>query len=74
MGGELGKFELLRELLDAGDARASKAHKDGFGRWLAVNPVLDVVAFLVALANFVFGFADSGDYFFPSMPTTGLLS
>src|SRR5271163_1087375 len=56
--------ELLRELLDTGDVVADEADEDGLGGRLAVDPVFDVVAVGVALAHFVFGFADSGDDFF----------
>src|SRR5580704_8466717 len=44
---------LLRVLLDVRYAIAVEADEHSFRRWLAVDPVLDVVALIVALANFV---------------------
>src|SRR5580658_2530147 len=49
---------LLRVLLDVGHAVAIEAHEHGLRRRLAVNPVLNVIAFVVAFADFVVGLAN----------------
>jgi len=51
---------LLWKLLDAGDVVALEADEDGFRGGLAVNPVFDVVAVGIALADFVVRLADGG--------------
>src|SRR5207244_8699246 len=43
--GMRGKGPLLRELLDARDVVAGEADKDGLGRRLAIDPILNIVAF-----------------------------
>src|ERR1700746_163486 len=48
---------LLRVLLDVGHAIAIETHKNRLRRWLAINPILDIVAFVVAFADFVIGLA-----------------
>src|SRR5208282_841324 len=55
---------LLWVLLDVSYAVTVKAHKDGLRRWLAVDPVFDVVSFVVAFANLMVGFADGGYHLF----------
>src|SRR5512137_829321 len=57
--------DLLRELLDVGDALTAEAHKDSLGRLLPVDPILDVVPIGIALANFVIVLADGGYHLFP---------
>src|ERR1700731_3045636 len=49
---------LLRVLLNVGDAVTVEPHENGFGRGLAVNPVLYVIALIVSFANLVVGLAD----------------
>src|SRR4029077_13983091 len=56
--------ELLRILADTGDFIASETDEDRFGWGLAVDPILDVVAVGVTLADFVLGLADRGNHFF----------
>src|SRR2546429_5636564 len=62
--GMRGKGPLLRELLDARDVVAGEADKDGLGRRLAIDPILNIVAFGVTLADFVVGLAHGSDDFF----------
>src|SRR5882724_8399661 len=63
---------LLRELLDGSDALTGEADEDCPGWRLAVDPILDVVAVRVALANLVVGLADGGDHFFTIHAENGL--
>src|SRR5215472_5026261 len=66
-GGTTGmrrKGPLLRELLDFRDVVASEPDEDGFGRRLAIDPILNIVAFGVALADFVVGLAHGSNDFF----------
>src|SRR5712664_549670 len=54
---------LLRELLDAGDVFAHEADEDGLRGRLAVNPVFDIVAFGITLADLAVGLPDRGNKF-----------
>src|SRR5713101_1965957 len=58
-------LSLLWELLDAGDVITAETHKNRLGRWLSVNPVLDIISVGIPLADFVIGLADRGNHFFP---------
>src|SRR5436309_8217204 len=58
--GEIGN--LLRELLDFGDVFTHEADKHGLRGRLAVDPILDVVAFGILFAHFALGLANGGDH------------
>src|SRR5260370_24624101 len=63
----------MGKLSDAGDALAQEAHENRFRGWLAVNPILDFVPVIVALAHLVLRLADGGDHHFTVHSHNGAL-